>query len=134
MLLLDTHAAIWMAESQPISEAGRLAIHSALAEKQLLFSAVSAWEIGLLMKRSRLRLSVSLDEWLEKMAARPGVQFVDLDITAAAHSTQLPEPFVQDPADRFLVPTARTLTVPLLTRDKRILAYASAGHVKAVKC
>lgn len=37
-------------------------------------------------------------------------------------------------ADRLLVAVARALDVPLVTRDREILAYAKAGHVKAIAC
>src|SRR2546429_160299 len=41
----------------------------------------------------------------------------------AVGSTQLPQPFHRDPADQIIVATARTLGVPLLTADARILNY-----------
>lgn len=37
-----------------------------------------------------------------------------------------------DPADRLIVATARALDCPLVTADEKILAYAAAGHLKAV--
>jgi len=36
-----------------------------------------------------------------------------------------------DPADRFIVATARRLDAVLLTRDAAVLEYGAAGHVKA---
>jgi PIN domain nuclease of toxin-antitoxin system len=46
----------------------------------------------------------------------------------------LPGDFHNDPADRFLVATARVMGVALLTRDRKILDYAAAGHVRAIAC
>lgn len=46
----------------------------------------------------------------------------------------LPEPIHGNPADRLMIAIARELDVPLITRDRAILAYAAAGHVRAVAC
>jgi PIN domain nuclease of toxin-antitoxin system len=133
-MLLDTHAAIWLAEGRPMSPQSLRKIRDAMQRDQLLFSAVSAWEIGLLAAKNLLALAVPVQDWLARLAQKPGVHFVPLDADMALDSTLLPEPFVQDPADRFLVASARRLGVPLITRDSRILAYAEAGHVRVVKC
>ena len=72
--------------------------------------------------------------WLGDLERQQGIRFVPLDYAMAAHSQTLPGGFHRDPADRFLVATARILDVPLVTRDERILAYARAGHVRAIAC
>jgi PIN domain nuclease of toxin-antitoxin system len=33
-----------------------------------------------------------------------------------------------------LIATARDLSMPIVTRDSKILEYASAGHVVAIAC
>lgn len=35
---------------------------------------------------------------------------------------------------RLIVATARRFVLPVVTRDSKILAYAKAGHVRAVSC
>jgi len=39
-----------------------------------------------------------------------------------------------DPADRFLIATARQHGLRLVTRDALILAYGEAGHVLTLEC
>jgi len=134
MLLLDTHAAIWLTEGQPMSAQATREIREAMQAGELLFSAVSAWEIGLLVAKGQIALAVPVRMWLDRLAEKPGIRIISLDAETALNSTLLPQPFVQDPADRFLVATARLLNSPLVTRDRRILEYAKAGHVRAVKC
>jgi PIN domain nuclease of toxin-antitoxin system len=134
MLLLDTHAAIWLTENRPIAAGATRAIEEAIQAGGLLFSAVSAWEIGLLTEKEQIRLAVPVQTWLERLAKKPGIQIIALDAEMALNSTRLPKPFVQDPADRFLVATARSFGIPIVTRDQRILDYAKAGHVRTVKC
>jgi PIN domain nuclease of toxin-antitoxin system len=134
MLLLDTHAAIWLTEDQPMSAQAIRAIREAMRAGELLFSAVSAWEIGLLAAKGQIALAVPVRLWLGRLAEKPGVRIISLDADVALNATLLPQPFVQDPADRFLVASARALDVPIVTRDRRILDYAKAGHLRAVKC
>ena len=62
----------------------------------------------------------------------PAGRELPLAASSAAAAYELPEPFHRDPADRIIVAEARIMDAPLLTSDRRILAYARAGHVQAV--
>lgn len=129
-LLLDTHAILWLAAGEPISIQSKRALAAAVRDGRLLFSAVSAWELGLLTFKGR-----SCSQWIgDLFAAIPMLEPVPLSFAMAAAAGELPEPFHKDPADRLLVATARELDVPLVTRDSRILRYAAAGQVKAIAC
>ena len=60
MILLDTHAAIWILCNDPaLGKKARDTAVTALAEAQLAISAISFWEIALLIAKGRLR---SLDD------------------------------------------------------------------------
>lgn len=133
-LLLDTHAAVWLVAGVALQEDGRTAVRSALADGGLLFSAVSAWEIGLLVAKGRLHFSVSPHQWISHLLRQPGMMGLPLSIGAAVESSHLPGDFHADPADRLLVASARVEAVTILTRDRRILDYAAAGHVEAQLC
>jgi PIN domain nuclease of toxin-antitoxin system len=63
-----------------------------------------------------------------------GFDSVALTVAIAVEASEIPLRLLKDPADRFLVATARHLGIPLVTRDKRILEYAAAGHLRVVKC
>jgi PIN domain nuclease of toxin-antitoxin system len=99
-----------------------------------LFSAVSAWEIGLLVARGRIQLAIPIQNWIARFLQRPGILGVPLGIDAAIEATRLPGDAHRDPADRFLIAQARILDAQIVTRDRQILAYAAAGHVRAVAC
>jgi PIN domain nuclease of toxin-antitoxin system len=62
-----------------------------------------------------------------------GIHFVPLDAAAAAESTLLPGKPHGDPADRFLIATARTRGVPLATRDEHIIEYGRLGFLRVVE-
>ena len=47
-------------------------------------------------------------------------------------SCQLPGDSHADPADRFLIATAREMNLTLVTGDKKILAYGKAGGVQVL--
>ena len=50
----------------------------------------------------------------------------------AIDAGQLPGGIHGDPADRIIIATSRHLGCPLLTTDRKILAYAAIGHLKAI--
>lgn len=134
MLLLDTHAALWLDSGAPMAAAALSAIEAAAARGEVLVSAVTAWEIGLLVRKRRLVLDLEPLAWFERLVALPGIREVPLSAGAALLSSFLPEPFHGDPADRMLIAAARATGAVLVTRDARILAYAEAGHVRAMAC
>jgi PIN domain nuclease of toxin-antitoxin system len=73
-------------------------------------------------------------EWLRDFLARPGVRVLALKPDVALGASHLPGDLHRDPADRLLIASARSLDVPIVTRDERILAYAGQGHVQATAC
>lgn len=135
-VLLDTCAVIWLGHNDPMSATALKHIEAARSEGGVLISAVSAWELGLAATRDKRPLTFLPDVagWLARVLAMPGVRGVSLDPDAALSANLLPAWAHRDPADRFLVASARALDVPIVTSDAKILAYATAGHVRAIAC
>ena len=136
-VLLDTCAVIFRAEGRAMTKASMSAIDKAAAKNGVLISPICAWEIGLLTRSDRPnRLELGMDPltWFARVMSEPGAEEAPLTFEIAFGSTRLPGEFHRDPADRFLVATARALNVPIVTRDKEIEAYAKAGHVKLIRC
>ncbi|WP_127476306.1 type II toxin-antitoxin system VapC family toxin [Sulfurivermis fontis] len=131
MIVLDTHALIWWVNGDPqLSANAKKAIESELsAEGQVLISAISAWEIAMLVAKGRLALTMDIDDWLETVASIEGVSFVSVDTDVAVQSVRLPGEFHPDPADRLIVALARHHSVPLVTADDKIREYR---HVKTI--
>lgn len=135
MILLDTHAFLILAMGGAVHAAAVEAI--ATADRPPMLSAVSAWEIALLATRTgRTSLIFPRDirGWFDEAMIRMRLREIPLDSRAAIESRLLPGGFHDDPADRFLVATARIQGATLITRDQHILDYAAAGHVKALRC
>lgn len=58
----------------------------------------------------------------------------DLTVEIAMAAAVLPDLDHRDPADRFLISTARAHDLVLVTRDQEILAYGARGHVQVMRC
>jgi PIN domain nuclease of toxin-antitoxin system len=128
VILLDTHALIWWANGdlKRLSPAAKEAMEQACAdplEQGLLVSAISCWEVAMLVSRGRLGLSIGCERWLELLGSIPALKLLPLEPRVAVAATRLPEPFHADPADRFLVAQARELAIPLVSADSKIRTY-----------
>lgn len=134
-LLLDTHAAIWAVEDQPIAAAAKEVIDDAYRTGRAIFvSAITAWEIGLLVSRNRLGLSTTPERWFQRLLAIDGVQLAELSPDILIASSFLPGEPPRDPADRIILATARDLGAALITRDRLLLKYGEAGQVSTIAC
>lgn len=132
MIVLDTHALLWWGNGDPqLSQGALKAIEQELQadDGEILISAISAWEIALLVEKGRLTLSMATDDWLDTVEEIEGVRFVAVDAATAVESTRLPGEFHKDPADRMIVALARHFNAELVTADEKITAYR---HVRSV--
>lgn len=133
-VLLDTCALIWTTNREPLHEDAVLAIEAAAKADGVFVSPVSAWEIGLAAQYPRSHFTPDARRWFALALSHPGVMLAPFTPDIAFNSAELPGEFHRDPGDRLLVATARALAVPIVTRDRAILAYGEAGHVKVIRC
>lgn len=132
-ILLDTHVLVWLLEdSERIGEPVHAQIQQAADEDCLFVSAITPWEISMLVARERLRLGQDVAEWLGAALSLPGIRLEPLSPAIAVASTRLPWEVHPDPADRILLATARHLDATLITADQQILDYGAQGFVKCV--
>lgn len=130
MIVLDTSVLVWwVSDPEHLSNRTRRMIAREKKINGISVSSISIWEICLLVQKGRLRLSMDVGTWIEKIEQLPLLQFVPVDNRIAQHSVDLPEPFHADPADRMIVATARVLGATLVTSDRKILRYP---HVQTV--
>ena len=132
MALLDTHALVWLLDgNERLGEKSRTLIQQSAQADSLYVSAITPWEIAMLVSKGRLTLVQEIGEWLRIAISMPGIRMAPLSIDVSVASTRLPGTFHSDPADRIIVATARHLGAILVTEDKLILDYGKAGHVKS---
>ncbi len=133
MILLDTHALVWSADNKPeLGVRSRELIASAQADGELYVSAITPWEIAMLVGKDRLELSRHLAVWMPGVTSQPGIVVAPLTPEIGMDAGLLPPGIHGDPADRIIIATARALHCPVLTADGKILRYAQAGHVQVV--
>jgi PIN domain nuclease of toxin-antitoxin system len=119
--LLDTHIWIWFVDS-PERIRGSARSHLAAAENELWLSPISTWEVLMLQRKQRIRLSLEPMQWLQRATA--GIQYeapLTHEIVREAHRLQLHG----DPADRFLAATAQVHDLTLVTADQRLLGLGT---------
>jgi PIN domain nuclease of toxin-antitoxin system len=97
-----------------------------------LVSAITPWEIGILVSKKRIDLYRDVMDWVRDALSLPGVSLVPLSAEIAVGSTRLPWEMHADPADRILVATARNLGATLVTADRALLNMAGNGHFAAL--
>ena len=123
MLLLDTHALVWMdADDAALGPQARQAIRQAWSVGEVAVSAISFWEVAMLAQRGRLHLPVSPGTWRADLL-EAGVREIPLDGRNMVAAAGL-EGLHRDPADRFIVATAVASAAVLITADVGILDWA----------
>jgi PIN domain nuclease of toxin-antitoxin system len=133
-LLLDTHVWIWFNEGlAELSDQVRRSIDDAARRGEAWVSVISAWEVGMLYSKGRLRLEASCLDWVQRALAPP-LALAALTAEIAVECNALPGRFHNDPADRIIAATARVEGLTVVTRDRRILDYAAEGYLSAMAC
>ena len=133
-VLLDTCAAIWLMNGDPLSPASRALIDEAQAAGLVHVSPITAWEVAMLAARGRIALSLAPIAWFAALIGLPGVAWAPMPPEVLIASATLPGKAPRDPADRIIAATARQFGHVVVTRDGELLPYAQAGHVMAVGC
>jgi PIN domain nuclease of toxin-antitoxin system len=134
-LLLDTCAVIWLAESQMLAPAAVEALNEAKDTGATSYiSPITAWEIGMLASRDRLKLLITPQRWFARLFEARGVRLADMSPDLLIAASFLPGKPPRDPADRIILATARDHGCTLVTRDRLLLDYGEQGHVRVLAC
>ena len=120
MILLDTHVLVWLDEASPrLGSAAIAQIDAAFHEGEVAISAISFWEVAMLVKKGRIRMEMDLGVWRNDLLEQ-GV--IELPVSGAIGIKAADfEPFHGDPADRLIAATALQHSLILLTADEKLL-------------
>ena len=122
MILLDTHAAVWFTTDSGLGKRSQKIADAALADDQLAVSAISFWEIAMLIGKGRLRSIKSADN-LRDTILNAGINEIPLTGNIAIVAGEL-DGLHGDPADRFIVGTAIVCDATLMTSDATLLKWS----------
>jgi len=121
MLLLDTHALIWLAtDLSQLTDTAKSAIRFHATE--LHVSAITALEISLLTKCGKLKWGKKPLSFFGRALKHHCVKEVPIDSGIAWQSAQLPQ-LHRDPFDRIIIATAQQHGMTILTKDRTIPTY-----------
>ena len=133
--LIDTCAAIWIANGDPIREPAASTLQQIHEETDgLLVSPMTAWEVAMLTSKGRLAFSLDPEVWFHRLCNLPGVHLADMPPAVLIASCNLPGSPPADPVDRIMAATARAFGYTLVTRDRHVLDYGGEGHVNVMGC
>jgi PIN domain nuclease of toxin-antitoxin system len=119
-LLLDTHVWLWS-----LLEPARLTRRVARAledqANELWLSPISVWELLILVEKGRVTLDEDLEQWILRAIQAAALKQAPIthEVALETHNVLLPH---RDPADRFLVATAKVFDLTLVTADRHLLA------------
>jgi len=122
MILLDTHVLVWLDEGNSrLGAQSRKIIDQALSQERLAVSAISFWEIAMLVEKKRLEIKMDLQVWRRELLEN-GLQEISMHGFLGIKAANLVN-FHGDPADRIIVSTALANSATLITADENILAW-----------
>jgi PIN domain nuclease of toxin-antitoxin system len=133
--LLDTCTAIWMTKREPLAKEAVAALaDSRAAGRPVFVSAITAWEMAMLLARRRIRETKSAERWYDDFRLEAEIEEQPVTARIFMSSCVLPQPLHKDPIDRILIATARENDLTIITRDRAILNYGVAGYVRTLAC
>lgn len=123
MILLDTQALLWFEHGdRRLGRRARQTIERSWNTAGVAVSAISFWELGMLVRMEKIELAFEVGTWRRDLLANGIVEIpVDGEIGIRAASLNS---LLRDPADRIIVATALVGGHRLVTADQRILRWS----------
>jgi PIN domain nuclease of toxin-antitoxin system len=121
MILLDTHVLIWLAgEPSNLSRKASNAIRRASQETGIAISAITLWELAWLATHDRLKITGTVEAFVEQIVSRTAIRPITAKIPVIANQFMMNYP--GDPCDRLIGATAIVEGIALITKNNRIRA------------
>jgi PIN domain nuclease of toxin-antitoxin system len=118
-LLLDTHIWLWsVLEPERLSR--RVAKEIQDTSNELWLSPISIWELIVLWQKGRILPSQDIEAWVPSALRTLPLQEAPVTYEVARETGRLQLPH-RDPADRFLLATAKVFELTLVTADESLL-------------
>ncbi len=123
MIILDTHVLIWVTQDcDMLGQQSRDMVDAALANNELLVSAISFWEMTMLHYRKKLEITMPLTAWRAQLL-KSGIREIPIDGEIGLMAVEL-HGLTPDPADRMIAASAIINSATMLTADEAILGWS----------
>lgn len=123
--LIDTHALLWACgEPKKLTNKIKRILES---EAEIFFSYASIWEMALKIENKKLKLPLSLPEFIEHAREKIGITLLPLELEVVYNLDQIPLHH-RDPFDRLLISQAIHHQLLIVSCDD----YFDEYHVKRV--
>jgi PIN domain nuclease of toxin-antitoxin system len=101
--LLDTHIIVWwLQERDRLTPSQDGELQKVSGDRPVAISSISLWELSMLHLKGRLKLHLTLLEFLSGLESSALVRVLPINAAVATAVSMLPRSFHQDPADRIL--------------------------------
>lgn len=119
-LILDTCALVWLVSGDKrLSDEAKREIEAA---QVVYVSPISAWEVSLKSARGALELPLPSLEWFNRALEVHHLTLGDLSVEVLVRANELPWHH-RDPADRFIIATAKLDGLAIVTDDRQFRNY-----------
>jgi PIN domain nuclease of toxin-antitoxin system len=118
-LLLDTHIWLWSV-LEPKRLSRRVAKEIEDSSNELWLSPISIWELIVLWQKGRVVPEEDIERWVPQAMRSLPLREAPVTYEVARETARLQLPH-RDPADRFLLATAKVFELTLVTADAHLL-------------
>lgn len=137
--LLDSHAFYWLAlQPHVLSKQALILIADSQQRAALHLAAVSAWELAVANQKKRNAPTFGdqpFEVWFTSSCKQTTAKLISITQRIALEAASVAkETGHRDPADCYIIATARVRKIPVITRDAVILKIAASGYLGAVAC
>lgn len=122
MVLLDTCALLWWTLDPDKLSAKAANACRTLEREGGAASAISLWELGIKMKRGKLAIGLSIEEYADRLRRLGCLELIPVDDRIWIENVNLAWER-RDPVDRTIVATARLRKLPIVTPDGAMRAF-----------
>jgi len=124
----DTHALMFHASGKGLGpKAAALFARCEMQQAVIYVPAIVMWEVGLLARASRVNLRRTVRGFFDDLFSNPSFQPYDMTAEQVFIADEMR--FTRDPFDLLICSAAKSLNLPLVTRDADIRA---SGTVRVI--
>ncbi len=142
-ILLDTHALYWVVSGEvALSEQALVATAESQDAGTLFVSPITAWELSIATRKANVATRPNLgddppDRWFRQAVRAIAARIAPIGTRISCEAAKVVEETGhKDPGDCFLIATARTRGIAIMTRDGPIqqIAAENADYLSVIAC